>query len=254
MRIPGSVSVITGGASGLGEATVRLLHSLGSKIAIWDMSSESGEKIIKELSTNIIFCKVNVTDENSVKTALEVTLKAFGKVNILINCAGIAIAQKTITSSMIHGLSDFDIVIKVNLLGTFNVSRLVAKQMASQIEVDKEKGVIIHVASIAGYEGQKGQAAYGASKGGVIGLTLPMARDLASYGIRVNTVAPGVIGDTRMSNVMSSEVNKQLSKAIPLGRLGLPDEFANSVKFLVENTYMTGSVIRVDGGLILPHI
>ncbi|OMJ73928.1 hypothetical protein SteCoe_27270 [Stentor coeruleus] len=254
MKIPGSVSVITGGASGLGEATVRLFHSLGSKIAIWDMSLESGEKIVKELASNIIFCKVDITDENSVRTALESTLKAFGKVNILINCAGIAIAQKTITSSMVHRLADFDIVIKVNLLGTFNVSRLVAKQMASQGEEDKEKGVIIHVASVAGYEGQKGQAAYGASKGGVIGLTLPMARDLASYGIRVNTVAPGVIGDTRMSNAMSAEVYKQLCKVVPLGRLGVPFEFANSVKFLVENTYMTGSVIRVDGGIRLPHI
>ncbi|OMJ84269.1 hypothetical protein SteCoe_14613 [Stentor coeruleus] len=254
MKILDSVSVVTGGASGLGESVVRLFHSLGGKIAIWDMNAEQGQQIVKELGGNVIFCQVDVASEASVKSAIDSTLKVFGQIHILLNCAGIILGQRTITSKSSHSLADFERVIKVNLVGTFNTSRLVAKQMSSQTEIDKERGVIVHVSSIAGYEGQRGQAAYGSSKGGILGLTLPMARDLASYGIRVNSVAPGLFGGTRMSDKIDKKVVEGMAKDVPLKRFGSPPEFAHTCKFLVENTYMTGSVVRVDGGLRLPNL
>ena len=234
MKIESSVIIVTGGASGLGESVVRLFSSLGGKVAIWDVNPEHAEKLTKELGSQILFAKVDITSEESIKEALSSTLAAFGKVNIVVNCAGVAMAQMTATSKSVHPLNDFATVVNINLNGTFNVCRLVAKQMIAQPEVDKERGVIINVASVAAFEGQRGQIAYSASKGGIVGLTLPMARDLSSYGIRVNTIAPGVF-KTKMGDSMNPAVLDALLKQTLIKRLGKAEEFAHAAKFLVEN-------------------
>ena len=253
MKIEGSVIIVTGGASGLGQSAVRLFASLGAKVAIWDMNAPLGEALAKELGPQVKFLKVDVTSEDSVKSALASTLESFKQVHVLINCAGVILGQMTITSKSVHSLSDFERVIRINLSGTFNTSRLVAKQMSTQEEVDKERGVIVNVASIAGYEGQRGQTAYASSKGGVLGITLPMARDLASYGIRVNSIAPGLF-ETKMGEEIPKKILEGLLRETLSKRFGRPEEFAHAVKFLVENTYMNGSVLRVDGGIRMPNL
>jgi 3-hydroxyacyl-CoA dehydrogenase / 3-hydroxy-2-methylbutyryl-CoA dehydrogenase len=253
MKIPGSVSVVTGGSSGLGEGVVRAFAASGAKVAIWDLDSESGERISKEFQGQVEFFKVDITSEDSVKSAIENTIKKFSRIDILVNCAGILLGEMTATSKSLHSLDSFSRVIKVNLIGTFNTCRLVAKVMMAQTEVDKEKGVIVNIASIAGYEGQRGQTAYASSKGGILGLTLPLARDLAVYGIRVNTLAPGVF-DTKMGTGISDVIKQKIFKETLAKRPGRPDELAHAVKFLVENTYMNGSALRIDGGLRLPNI
>ena len=253
MRIVDKVAVVTGGASGLGESVVRLFTSLGCKVAIWDMNSSLGEKLSSEFGSQVLFVKVDVTSEDSVKTALSATFKAFGKVNILVNSAGVVYGHLTITPKAIHPLADFERVIRINLTGTFNVSRLIAKEMSTLPEIDGERGVIVNVASIAAYEGQRGQDAYGSSKGGVVGLTLPMARDLASYGIRVNSLAPGPFM-TKMGESIPEKYVKALVAQSLVKRVGDPKEFAHAVRFLVENTYMNGAIIRIDGGMRMPHV
>ena len=194
MKLGETRALVTGGASGLGEATVRAINAGGGKVAILDMDSVRGNKLAEELGSSTIFCKTDVTNEDSVKSAIEKTIDSFGKLNVVLNFAGIAIAVKTLGRDGPHDLNLYKKVVDVNLNGTFNVSRLAAEYISKNTPNESGlTGLIVNTASVAGYDGQKGQAAYAASKAGVIGLTLPMARDLASYGVRVNTIAPGLI-------------------------------------------------------------
>lgn len=224
-----------------------LLHR-GARVAILDVNEERGNAIADELGANALFAKVDVTDEASVQNAIEQILQRFGSLHVCCNFAGVANAIKTLGKNGPFPLENFRKVIDINLLGTFNVLRLAAQAM-SRNEADEDRGVIINTASIAAYEGQMGQAAYSASKGGVVAMTLPLARDLASYRIRVNTIVPGLI-HTPMANSLPPEALKSLSES-PLypQRLGNADEVAHVAQFLVENDYMNGECIRIDAGI-----
>jgi len=251
MDINGKVAVVTGGASGLGEATVRLYVEQGAKVAIFDMDSNRGKKLAEELKDSVIYADVNVTDEDSVEKAIAETVSRFGNIHICNNFAGINIPKKTVGRDGAFPLASFKKVIDVNLVGTFNVLRLVALQMSKQDTVTDcgARGVIINTASIAAYEGQMGQVAYSASKGGVVGLTLPVARDLAQYGIRVNTIVPGLV-HTPMFDALPKEAFDSLSKS-PLfpQRLAKASEIAHLSRFIVENDYTNGECIRMDAGI-----
>ncbi len=252
MDIKGKVAVVTGGASGLGEATARRYSALGAKVAIYDMNDERGNPIASELGEDVIYRNVNVVDEDSVASALEDTIESFGAVHICNNFAGIAMGCKTVgKENEPHPLDDYRKVIDVNLIGTFNVTRLVAAQMAGQDPINEDgcRGVIINTASIAGYEGQIGQAAYSASKGGVIGMTICLARDLAEHGIRVNTIVPGLI-HTPMFDTFPDHIYEALEAMVLYpNRLGKPDEIARLSQYIVENDYTNGECIRMDGGI-----
>ena len=255
MNIQGKTAIVTGGASGLGEATVRRYHANGANVAIFDMNDERGNAVAAELSCvrdgSAIYQNVNVTDEATVKAALAATVEAFGAVHICNNFAGIGHGEKTLSKKGPHALESFSKILNVNLIGTFNVLRLVAEQMSVQepINDDAGKGVIINTASIAGYEGQIGQAAYSASKGGVIGMTIAIARDLASYGIRVNTIVPGLI-HTPLFDTLPENVYQSLEAGVLYPqRLGKPDEIAHLSQYIVENDYTNGECIRMDGGI-----
>ena len=251
MNIKDKVAVVTGGASGLGEGTVRRYVANGAKVAIFDMNDQRGEALVAELGDAVMYCNVNVADEAAVQTAVDAVVARFGAIHICNNFAGIAVAMKTLGRDGAHPLSTYKKVLDVNLIGTFNVLRLVAEKMSAQEPVTDEgtRGVIINTASIAGYEGQIGQVAYSASKGGVIGMTLPLARDLASFGIRVNTIVPGLI-HTPLFDSLPEEAYKSLA-ASPLypKRLGKPDEIAHLSQFMVENEYLNGECIRLDAGI-----
>ncbi|MEH6606244.1 MAG: SDR family NAD(P)-dependent oxidoreductase [Pseudomonadales bacterium] len=251
MDINGKVAVVTGGASGLGEATVRRYASLGAKVAIFDMNDERGNALAAELGDNVVYLNVNVADETTVAAAIAATVEAFGAIHICNNYAGIGDAAKTVSKGVPHALDKFVKVINVNLIGTFNVLRLAAAQMVTQDPVTEDggRGVIINTASIAAYEGQMGQAAYSASKGGIVGMTLPIARDLAADGIRVNTIVPGLI-HTPLFDMMPQNVYDSLA-ASPLNpkRLGRPDEIAHLSQYIVENDYTNGECIRMDAGI-----
>ncbi|MEO0437839.1 MAG: SDR family NAD(P)-dependent oxidoreductase [Pseudomonadota bacterium] len=251
MDIAGKVAVVTGGASGLGEATVRLYHSLGARVAVFDMNDARGNDLVKELGDALIYQQVNVADEEHVSAAIAATVEAFGAIHICNNFAGIGDAAKTVSRGEPVALAKFRRVIDVNLVGTFNVLRLAAAQMGKQDPVtsDGGRGVIINTASVAAFEGQVGQAAYSASKGGVVGMTLPIARDLASLGIRVNTIAPGLI-HTPLFESLPQDAYESLSKQpVFPQRLGKADEIAHLAKFIVENDYTNGEVIRMDGAI-----
>lgn len=253
MKVVNKVVVVTGGASGLGEATVRGFAAQGAMVAILDLNDTGGEAIAKELNGRGLYVRTNVSDERSVQDAIDKVVEAFGTIHVCCNFAGIANAIKTISKEGAFPLADFQKVINVNLVGTFNVLRLAAAQMAKN-EPDAEcgdRGVVINTASIAAYEGQAGQAAYSASKGGVVSMTLPVARDLARYGIRVNTIVPGLI-HTPMFDSLPEEAVRTLS-ASPLypQRLGRPDEVAHLARFIVENDYLNGECIRLDAGIRL---
>ena len=253
MKLGETRALVTGGASGLGEATVRAINAGGGKVAILDMDSIRGNKLAEELGSSTIFCKTDVTNEDSVKSAIEKTIDSFGKLNVVLNFAGIAIAVKTLGRDGPHDLNLYKKVVDVNLNGTFNVSRLAAEYISKNTPNESGlTGLIVNTASVAGYDGQKGQAAYAASKAGVIGLTLPMARDLASYGVRVNTIAPGLI-ITPMLESLPEEAQEALSNQ-PLfpRRLGKPAEIAHLACFMIENEYLNGEVIRLDAGIRLP--
>ena len=253
MKLGETRALVTGGASGLGEATVRAINAGGGKVAILDMDSVRGEKLAEELGSSTIFCKTDVTNEDSVKSAIEKTIDSFGKLNVVLNFAGIAIAVKTLGRDGPHDLNLYKKVVDVNLNGTFNVSRLAAEYISKNTPNESGlTGLIVNTASVAGYDGQKGQAAYAASKAGVIGLTLPMARDLASYGVRVNTIAPGLI-ITPMLESLPEEAQEALSNQPLLPRrLGKPAEIAHLACFMIENEYLNGEVIRLDAGIRLP--
>ena len=253
MKLGETRALVTGGASGLGEATVRAINAGGGKVAILDMDSVRGNKLAEELGSSTIFCKTDVTNEDSVKSAIEKTIDSFGKLNVVLNFAGIAIAVKTLGRDGPHDLNLYKKVVDVNLNGTFNVSRLAAEYISKNTPNESGlTGLIVNTASVAGYDGQKGQAAYAASKAGVIGLTLPMARDLASYGVRVNTIAPGLI-ITPMLESLPEEAQEALSnKPLLPRRLGKPAEIAHLACFMIENEYLNGEVIRLDAGIRLP--
>lgn len=248
MNITDCTAVITGGASGLGEACAQRLADAGAKVAIFDLNMERGESLAAEI--NGVFVKVDVTNENSVIEGLEQAAKAQGEARILVNCAGIGIAQKTTSRGEPHVLADFERVIKINLIGSFNCIRLAATRMATtDILNDEERGVIINTASVAAYDGQIGQAAYSASKGGIVGMTLPIARDLARDGIRVMTIAPGIFS-TPMMDSLPEEVQASLGASVPFpSRLGSPIEFSALVQHICENAYLNGETIRLDGAI-----
>jgi NAD(P)-dependent dehydrogenase (short-subunit alcohol dehydrogenase family) len=253
MEINKKTFLISGGGSGLGAGTARLLASSGANVVIADINREKGEALAKEIGSNARFVEANVADEDSVKGAITTALSAFGALHGAINCAGIGVAEKTVGKEGPHSLSSFKRVIEVNLIGTFNVIRLASAQMAQQEpNASGERGVIINTASIAAFDGQIGQAAYSASKGGIVGMTLPIARDLARLGIRVVTIAPGLF-DTPLLAGLPDEVKKVLGSQVPFPpRLGNPSEYAALAKHIIENEMLNGEVIRLDGALRMP--
>ena len=252
MQISGNTFLVSGGASGLGGATSRLLAASGAFVVIADINKEKGEALAKELGLNAMFVETNVADEESVKNAVAKT-SLFGPLRGAINCAGIGVAEKTVGKDGPHTLASFKRVIEVNLIGTFNVIRLAAAQMNSQEPNDSgERGVIINTASIAAFDGQIGQAAYSASKGGIVGMTLPIARDLARSGIRIVTIAPGLF-DTPLLAGLPEDVKKVLGAQVPFpSRLGDPAEYAALAKHIIENEMLNGETIRLDGALRMP--
>ena len=250
MKLGETRALVTGGASGLGEATVRAINAGGGKVAILDMDSVRGKKLAEELGSSTIFCKTDVTNEDSVKSAIENTIDSFGKLNVVLNFAGIAIAVKTLGRDGPHDLNLYKKVVDVNLNGTFNVSRLAAEYISKNTPNESGlTGLIVNTASVAGYDGQKGQAAYAASKAGVIGLTLPMARDLASYGVRVNTIAPGLI-ITPMLESLPEDAHAALSNQPLLPkRLGNPLQIAHLHGLMIDNEYQMSEVLRSDADI-----
>lgn len=253
MKIEETVAIVTGGASGLGEAAVREIIARGGTATIVDLNEEQGNALAEELGDKALFCKADVCSEDDVSKVLDSTVNAFGKITAALNFAGIALAVKTLGKDGPHPLKLYQKVIDINLIGTFNVSRLASVVMQkNKANEDGELGVIVNTASVAAFDGQKGQAAYAASKAGVAGLTLPMARDLASYGVRVNTIAPGLFL-TPMLSALPEEALQALSNQ-PLfpQRLGKPAEIAKLACFMIECAYLNAEVIRLDGGIRLP--
>jgi len=250
MEVNGNAFLVSGGASGLGGATARLLAESGANVVIADINKEKGEALARALGPNARFVETNVTNEESVKSAVGAAVSAFGALRGAINCAGIGVAEKTVGKEGPHSLASFKRIIEVNLIGTFNVIRLAAAQMAAQEpNTGGERGVIVNTASIAAFDGQIGQAAYSASKGGIVGMTLPIARDLARSGIRVVTIAPGLF-DTPLLAGLPEDMRKSLGAQIPFPpRLGDPAEYAALAKHIIENAMLNGEVIRLDGAL-----
>ena len=250
MQVKGSVIVVTGGASGLGEATVREFVARGAKAAIFDLAEDLGNKLAAELGDSVIFIKTNVADAEGVQNAVDTTVEKLGGIHFVVNCAGIGIVQKVLGRKGPFPLEIFNKAIQVNLVGTFNVIRLAAEKMIKNTpNEDGERGVIINTASVAAYEGQVGQAAYSASKGGIVAMTLPIARELADYGIRVMGIAPGIF-ETPILGVLSEKALASLSNMTPFPRrLGKPSEFARLALDIVENPMLNGYTIRIDGAI-----
>jgi NAD(P)-dependent dehydrogenase (short-subunit alcohol dehydrogenase family) len=250
MQIQNSVFLVTGGASGLGAGTARFLAARGGKVVIADLNRAAGEALAAELGASARFCVTDVCDAASAQGAVSMALEAFGALHGLVGCAGIVMGEKTVGKDGPHRLESFRRVIEVNLVGAFNMIRLAAEAMGRNAPNDDgERGVIVNTASVAAFDGQIGQAAYAASKGGIVGMTLPIARDLARMGIRVMTIAPGIM-ETPMMAGMSDEVREALGKMVPFPpRLGRPAEFAALVGQIVENPYLNGEVIRLDGAI-----
>lgn len=246
------VGLVTGGASGLGKATAARLVQQGARVVICDLPTSQGKAVAKELGENTIFTPADVTSEKDVQYALNVVKDKFGRLDVLVNCAGILIAVRTynFNKKVAHKLEDFTKVIAVNTIGTFNVTRLAVGLIGeNQPNKDGQRGVIINTATVSAYEGQIGQAAYSASKGAVIGMTLPIARDLATQGIRVCAIAPGVF-DTALVSALPEKVQANLMKMVPFPqRLGKPEEFAMMVQSIIENPMLNGEVIRIDGAI-----
>jgi len=249
MELKGSTFIVTGGASGLGEGTVRMLIAGGATAVIADVQADKGEALAKQLGAKARFVKCDVTSETDGQAVVDAALK-LGGLQGLVNCAGIAIAERTVKKDGPHALASFARVININLIGTFNMIRLAAIAMAKgQPNVAGERGVIVNTASVAAYDGQIGQAAYSASKGGVVGMTLPVARDLSRDGIRVCTIAPGIF-ETPMLLGMPKDVQDALAKQVPFPpRLGKPADYAQLVRQIVENEMLNGEVIRLDGAI-----
>jgi NAD(P)-dependent dehydrogenase (short-subunit alcohol dehydrogenase family) len=248
MEIEGSGALVVGGASGLGEATVRRLHQQGAAVTIADVNAEKAEALAAELGIGFAAC--DVREEDQVAAAVEEAARAEGGLRICVCCAGTGYAQKVTGSKGPHPLEPFAVILAINLIGTFNVLRFASTAMlGNEPLADGERGVCVNTASIAAYDGQVGQVAYSASKGGVVGMTLPAARDLASSGIRVVTIAPGLF-DTPLLAMLPPEARESLGKSIPWPpRLGLPAEYAQLAAHIVENRMLNGEVIRLDGAL-----
>ena len=248
MEFHDASAIVTGGASGLGAATAEALARKGVKTALWDMNEDKGEALAANLGG--VCSKTNVSDEDSVAAALETAIAKHGSPRILINCAGIAIGEKTIGKKGPHRLDSFKRVIDVNLIGTFNCIRLVSAEMEkNDPHADGERGVIVNTASVAAFDGQIGQAAYTASKAGVSGMTLPIARDLMNVGVRVNTIAPGIFWTPMMAG-MDQKVQDALAAMVPFPkRLGKPEEYASLALEICRNPMMNGETIRLDGAI-----
>ena len=252
MNIQGKVALVTGGASGLGRATVEGLVDAGADVVIADLPSSPGVEVTNEYK-GVAFFPADITTDEGAGGAVDVAFNEFGALHILVNCAGVGFPGRVLTrDGSPNDLERFEFVIRVNLIGTFNVIRFAAAQMAKQELDGEERGVIINTASIAAFDGQIGQAAYSASKGGIVGMTLPVARDLASKQIRVVSIAPGTF-DTPMLAGLPDEARAKLAEAIPHpNRLGKPEEFGALVRHIVENPALNGEVIRLDGALRMP--
>ena len=250
MRIEDSVFLITGGGSGLGLAAARQLLGQGGKVLLLDINAEAGQRAAAELGEGARFVQADITREEDGRVAVAQALEAFGAVHVLVNCAGIAPAEKILGRSGVHGLDSFRRTVEVNLIGSFNLLRLAAEAMAQNPpNAEGERGVIVNTASVAAFDGQIGQAAYAASKGGVAAMTLPAARELARSGIRVMCIAPGIF-ETPMMAGMPQEVRDSLAAGVPFPpRLGRPEEYAALVRHIVENPMLNGEVIRLDGAL-----
>ncbi|KAK5640524.1 hypothetical protein RI129_011335 [Pyrocoelia pectoralis] len=252
--LKGSVSLVTGGASGLGRATVERFIQQGGKVVLCDLPITKGNEVAKELGgeDKCVYVPVNVTNETDVQNAVNVTKDKFGRLDNVVNCAGIGVAFKTFNfkKKMAHSLDDFNKVVQVNAIGTFNVIRLAVSLIGeNEPNKDGQRGVVVNTASIAAFDGQMGQAAYSASKGAIVGMTLPIARDLASQGIRVCTIAPGLF-KTPLLGTLPDKVVAFLEKSIPFpSRFGNPDEFAKLAESIIENPMLNGEVIRLDGAL-----
>lgn len=254
MEIKGKVAVVTGGASGLGKATAQRFIQQGAKVTIFDVNEEKAKQVCEELGENAGYALVDVIDEDSVKAGIEKVMTQFDTIHICVNCAGVGTPQKTLGRSGVIPLENFKTVVEINLVGTFNVLRLAAELMAKNepCTVGGERGVIINTASVAAFDGQMGQAAYSASKAGVAGMTLPIARDLSAHGIRVNTIAPGLFLTPMAAGLPDKVIEKLENMAEFPKRLGKPTEYASLVSFMVENDYMNGEVVRLDGGIRMP--
>lgn len=251
MSLKGRTFCVTGGASGLGEGTVRKFHKEGANVVILDLQEDQGNDLVKDLGSRAIFVKCNVASEEDGKKAISEAVKAFGSIQGMVNCAGVGFASKVVNPNGPHKLSVFEKVVQVNLIGTFNMLRLAAQQMSEQKSYgeDGEKGVIINVASVAAYEGQIGQAGYSASKAGVVGMTLPIARELGRHGIRVLTIAPGLF-ETPMTQMMPQKNKDALLKQIHFPvRFGKYSEFADLCYAIATIPYLNGETIRIDGSV-----
>jgi NAD(P)-dependent dehydrogenase (short-subunit alcohol dehydrogenase family) len=251
MVIKSKTAIVTGGASGLGEAVVRALVKSGANVVIADLNEEKGKALVTELGRKVKFVKCDVSSEKDAQKAVNQAITRFKALHILVNCAGIAPPARTIGKEGPHSLAHFQKIINVNLVGTFNMIRLAAWEMAKNIptDADEDRGVIINTASVAAFDGQIGQAAYSASKGGIVGMTLPIARDLSRNGIRVMTIAPGIFR-TPLMDSLPEEAQLSLGQQVPFpSRLGKPEEYANLAKFIIENSYLNGEVIRLDGAI-----
>ncbi len=254
MEIQGSAAVVTGGASGLGLATARELIAGGGRVAILDLPTSKGAAVAAELGAGkAIFCPCDVTDEGQVEAAVARAVDAFGAIHVDVNCAGIGWAQRTVTKEGPHPLKPFQRVLEVNVIGTFNAIRFAADRMSKNPpNQNGERGVVISTASVAAYDGQIGQVAYSASKGAIVGMTLPIARDLAAVGVRCVTIAPGLF-ETPLLGAMPEPARQALAANIPFPkRLGQPAEYAMLVRAIVENPMLNGETIRLDGALRMP--
>lgn len=251
MDINGVSAIVTGGASGLGEATTRLLAANGARVVVADLQDDKGQKVASDVGG--IYVRTDVTDEDEVQVAVSAALD-LGPLRVLVNCAGIGAGERTIDrDGTPHRLATFRKVLDVNLVGTFNAIRLAASAMShTDPQEFGERGAVVNTASVAAFDGQIGQVAYSASKGAIVGMTLPVARDLAAAGIRVNTIAPGIV-DTPLLGQLRDEVRAALGQSVLFPkRLARPEEFAATAVFLVENSYMNGETIRMDGGIRMP--
>jgi len=249
MELRAARAVVTGGASGLGRATVEALCAAGARAAIVDRPASAGADVVKTIGTAAVFTPADVTSADELQKALEAAHQALGAINVLVNCAGIGTAAKTLGKSGPAKLEEFTRVIQVNLIGTFNAIRLAAPFMAKNEAVNGERGVVVNTASVAAFDGQIGQAAYSASKGGIVGMTLPVARDLAEHGIRVCTIAPGIF-ETPLLGTLPEPVRASLAKQVPFPpRLGQPAEYAALALHIVTNGMLNGETIRLDGAI-----